>query len=145
VMALWSTIVAVALASAAIRAFGPILVGGRKLPPSANAVIALLAPALLAALVITQTFGQDGRLVLNEKAIGGGRRGGRAGASGAGAARGWPLSGRHRTGQDLRLANRQESRCRQEDRHLKLALRYLRILVQQGTENQLGVFSTLEV
>jgi branched chain amino acid efflux pump len=70
VMALWSTIVAVALASAAIRAFGPILVGGRKLPPSANAVIALLAPALLAALVITQTFGQDGRLVLNEKAIG---------------------------------------------------------------------------
>jgi branched-subunit amino acid transport protein len=68
--ALWIVIVAVALVSAAIRAFGPILVGGRKLPPSANAVIALLAPALLAALVITQTFGQDGRLVLDEKAIG---------------------------------------------------------------------------
>ena len=68
--AVWITIVAVALASAAIRAFGPILVGGRKLPQSANAVIALLAPALLAALVVTQTFSEDGRLVLDEKAIG---------------------------------------------------------------------------
>ena len=68
--ALWITIVAVALASAAIRAFGPILVGGRELPQSANVVIALLAPTLLAALVVTQTFGEDGRLVLDEKAIG---------------------------------------------------------------------------
>ena len=68
--ALWIVIIAVALVSAAIRAFGPILVGGRELPPSANAVIALLAPALLAALVVTQTFSQDGRLVLDEKAIG---------------------------------------------------------------------------
>ncbi len=67
---LWITILAVALASAAIRAFGPILVGGRELPSSANAVIALLAPTLLAALVVTQTFGEDGRLVLDEKAIG---------------------------------------------------------------------------
>jgi branched-subunit amino acid transport protein len=49
---------------------GPILVGGRELPPSANAVIALLVSALLTALVVTQTFGEDGRLVLDEKAIG---------------------------------------------------------------------------
>jgi len=60
----------VALVSAAIRAFGPILVGGRELSPSANAVIALLVPVLLTALVVTQTFGEDGRLVLDEKAIG---------------------------------------------------------------------------
>ena len=66
----WITIVAVALASAAIRAFGPILVGGRDLPQSVNAVIVLLAPALLAALVVTQTFGEAQRLVLDEKAIG---------------------------------------------------------------------------
>ena len=68
--ALWITIVVVALVSAAIRALGPILVGGRELPPSANAVIALLVSALLTALVVTQTFGEDGRLVLDEKAIG---------------------------------------------------------------------------
>jgi uncharacterized membrane protein len=70
VTVLWITIVAVALASAAIRAAGPILLGGRELPSSANAVIALLVPAVLTALVVTQTFGEDGRLVLDEKTIG---------------------------------------------------------------------------
>jgi uncharacterized membrane protein len=70
VTAVWITIVAVALANVAIRAFGPILVGGRELPQRANAVIALLAPTLLAALVVSQTFGEGGRLVLDEKAIG---------------------------------------------------------------------------
>ena len=65
VTALWITIVAVALANAATKAAGPILVGGRELPPSANAIIALLAPALLAALVVTETFGEDGRLILD--------------------------------------------------------------------------------
>ena len=33
-------------------------------------MIALLAPALLAALVVTETFGDDGRLVLDERALG---------------------------------------------------------------------------
>ena len=68
--ALWVAIVAVTLASAAIKAAGPILVGGRRLPPRVNAVIALLAPALLAALVVTETFGDDGHLVLDERALG---------------------------------------------------------------------------
>jgi uncharacterized membrane protein len=68
--ALWITIVAVALASAVIKAAGPVLVGGRELPPRAAGVIALLAPALLSALVITETFGEDQHLVLDERAIG---------------------------------------------------------------------------
>ena len=68
--ALWVAIVAVTLASAAIKATGPILVGGRELPLRVNAVIALLAPALLAALVLTETFGEDGHLVLDERALG---------------------------------------------------------------------------
>ena len=67
---LWITIVAVALANAAIKAAVPVLVGGRELPPRADAVIALLAPALLAALVVTETFGEDRHLVLDEKAVG---------------------------------------------------------------------------
>jgi branched-subunit amino acid transport protein len=70
VTVLWITILAVALASAAIRAVGPVLLGGRELPSSANAVIALLVPSVLTALVVTETFGEDGRLVLDEKAIG---------------------------------------------------------------------------
>ncbi|MDP8901877.1 MAG: AzlD domain-containing protein [Actinomycetota bacterium] len=67
---LWLTILAVAVANAAIKASGPVLVGGRELPPRAGAVISLLAPALLAALVVTETFGEDGTLVLDEKALG---------------------------------------------------------------------------
>ena len=68
--ALWFTIVVVALVSAAIRAFGPLLVGDRELPVGANSVITLLVPALLTALVLTQTVGEDGQLVVDEKAIG---------------------------------------------------------------------------
>ena len=67
---LWITIIAVALANAAIKAAGPVLAGGRDLPPRVVAVIALLAPALLAALVVTETFGDDQHLVLDERAIG---------------------------------------------------------------------------
>jgi uncharacterized membrane protein len=67
---LWISIAAVALASATIKAAGPVLVGGRELPQRVVSVIALLAPALLAALVVTQTFGGDRHLVLDERAVG---------------------------------------------------------------------------
>ena len=67
---LWVTIIAVALANAAIKAAGPVLVGGRDLPPRVVVVIALLAPALLAALVVTETFGEERHLVPDERAIG---------------------------------------------------------------------------
>ena len=68
--ALWVSIVAVTVASAAIRAVGPMLAGGREIPPRANAVLALLTPTLLAALVVTGTFGEGGRLTIDEKALG---------------------------------------------------------------------------
>ena len=67
---LWVAIVAVALANAAIKAAGPMAVGDRDLPPRVVAVIALLAPALLAALVVTETFGEDRHLVIDERTIG---------------------------------------------------------------------------
>ena len=68
--ALWFAIVAVTLATAAFKAAGPILAGGRELPPRVNAVMALLTPVLLTALVITGTFGEGGRLALDERALG---------------------------------------------------------------------------
>ena len=52
-----STIGVVAVATAMIRASGPVALGGRDLPPRIQGVIALLAPALLAALVVVETFG----------------------------------------------------------------------------------------
>ena len=68
--ALWVSIVAVTLASAALRAAGPILAGGRELPKRANAVLTLLTPTLLAALVVTGTLGEGGHLTIDGKALG---------------------------------------------------------------------------
>lgn len=67
---LWIAIVAVAIANAAFKAVGPVMAGDRELPPRVNAVVALLTPALLAALVVTGTFGEGDHLVLDEKALG---------------------------------------------------------------------------
>ncbi|HEY8000398.1 MAG: AzlD domain-containing protein [Vicinamibacteria bacterium] len=53
----WITIAVLVVASAAIRASGPVLLGGRELPVRVQGVIALVAPALLAALVVVQTVG----------------------------------------------------------------------------------------
>jgi len=70
VSAFWVAIATVTLANVAIKAAGPVLAGGRELPPRVNDVIALLTPALLAALVVTETFGEDGHLALDERALG---------------------------------------------------------------------------
>jgi uncharacterized membrane protein len=70
VKTVWISIVAVAVANAAIKAAGPVLVGGRELPVRARAVIALLAPALLTALIVNEVFGEDGRLTVDASAVG---------------------------------------------------------------------------
>jgi branched-subunit amino acid transport protein len=68
---IWSTIIALALITAAIRASGPIALGGRALPPAVLRVIALVAPSLLAALVMVETFaGADQTVELDARAIG---------------------------------------------------------------------------
>ena len=66
----WIAIVAVALATAALKAAGPILAGTREVHPRVNTVVELLTPALLAALVVTGTFGEGGHLALDERALG---------------------------------------------------------------------------
>ena len=69
--AAWTTIIALTIGTAAIKASGPAAVGGRELPPRATRVIALLAPALLAALIVVETFGGTGRtLVIDARAAG---------------------------------------------------------------------------
>jgi branched-subunit amino acid transport protein len=55
---LWFAILAVALISFAIKAAGPAVLTGRDLPPWTSSVIALLAPALLAALVVVHVLGE---------------------------------------------------------------------------------------
>ena len=68
--ALWIAIVAVAMANAAFKAVGPVLAGDRDLPPRVNAVVELLTPVLLAALVVTGTLGEGGHLTLDARALG---------------------------------------------------------------------------
>ena len=64
-------IVALIVTTALVRASGPVILGGRDLPERATAVISLLAPALLAALVMTETFrGEGSELTLDERAVG---------------------------------------------------------------------------
>ncbi|HUF58764.1 MAG TPA: AzlD domain-containing protein, partial [Actinomycetota bacterium] len=55
----WWTVVLVGSATIAIKGAGPLLMGGKPLPPRIGRVIGLLAPALLAALVAISTFGGE--------------------------------------------------------------------------------------
>jgi branched chain amino acid efflux pump len=70
VTTVWISIAAVSVANLVIKAAGPVLVGGRELPVRARAVIALLAPALLAALVVNEVFGEDGELGVDASLVG---------------------------------------------------------------------------
>ena len=66
----WLIVLAVGGGTMAIKAAGPVLLGGRPLPGRLRAVVALLAPALLAALVATTTFADGEQLVLDARVIG---------------------------------------------------------------------------
>jgi hypothetical protein len=63
-------VIAVGAATVALKAVGPVLLGGRQLPAVALGATRLLAPALLAALGITQVVaGPDGPAV-DERSLG---------------------------------------------------------------------------
>ncbi len=66
----WIIVGAVGLGTMAIKGAGPVLLGGRPLPAPAQSVVALLAPALLAALVATATLGDAQRLVIDARLVG---------------------------------------------------------------------------
>jgi branched-subunit amino acid transport protein len=66
----WLVIAAVGAVTIAFKASGPVLLGDRELPPRALALVEVLAPAMLAALVVTQTVGGDRDLVLDERLAG---------------------------------------------------------------------------
>jgi hypothetical protein len=68
--AVWVSIVVVSVASFAMKAAGPVLIGDRNLPRPVLEVIALLAPAILAALVVVGTLSDDGRLNVDAQTAG---------------------------------------------------------------------------
>jgi branched-subunit amino acid transport protein len=68
--AVWLVVLVVAVATVALKATGPVLLGGRELPGAVAGVVELLAPVLLTALVVTQTVGGDNELVLDARLAG---------------------------------------------------------------------------
>jgi branched-subunit amino acid transport protein len=68
--AVWGVVAACGLATMALKATGPVLLGGRQLPAPLVRVVGLLGPALLAALVATSVFGGPRRLIVDARALG---------------------------------------------------------------------------
>jgi branched-subunit amino acid transport protein len=66
----WLVVLLVGALTIVFKAAGPVLLGGRELPPSLTSAFELLAPSLLAALVVTQALGEDGELVFDERLVG---------------------------------------------------------------------------
>lgn len=67
---IWITIGSLALATAALKLAGPLLLGGRSLSPRVMSIVGLLASALLAALVVVETFGSGRSLTIDARAAG---------------------------------------------------------------------------
>ena len=68
--AVWVTVAVLSLATAALKIAGPLALGGRPLPARALTIVELLASALLAALVVVETFGKGRSLTLDARALG---------------------------------------------------------------------------
>jgi len=67
---IWITVAALAVGTFASKAAGTLVLGGRELTPRTLAVTALLAPALLAGLLVYETFGGEDGFVVDARAAG---------------------------------------------------------------------------
>jgi branched chain amino acid efflux pump len=66
----WLVVAIVGAGTIACKGIGPVLLGGRSLPPQLAGIVNMLAPALLAALVVTQAVEADRKLVFDERLLG---------------------------------------------------------------------------
>jgi branched-subunit amino acid transport protein len=69
-MSVWIAVIVVGAGTIALKGLGPVLLGGRPLPARVDGVVTLLAPTLLAALVVTQTVGDADGLVADARLAG---------------------------------------------------------------------------
>jgi Branched-chain amino acid transport protein (AzlD) len=70
VSTVWLVVVITSVGTLALKAAGPVLLGGRPLPDRLSGVVTLVGPALLAALVAIGTFADGQRLVLDARVLG---------------------------------------------------------------------------
>jgi len=66
----WIVVLGAGAGTLLLKGLAPALLGGRALPPRLGGVMALLAPTLLAALIVTNTFATGRDLVLDARAAG---------------------------------------------------------------------------
>lgn len=66
----WLVVLLVGAFTIAFKAAGPVLLGGRALPRRMSDAFELLAPSLLAALVVTQAVGGQKAIVLDARLVG---------------------------------------------------------------------------
>jgi branched chain amino acid efflux pump len=68
--AAWTSVLAVGLGTVALKAVGPVGLGGRRLPPRGTDLLTMLGPALLAGLVVAEGFATGRSLVLDARLAG---------------------------------------------------------------------------
>lgn len=66
----WSAVVIVGVGTMALKAAGPVGVGGRQLPARVLTLLSMVGPAILAALVVTETFAHGRSLVVDARLVG---------------------------------------------------------------------------
>jgi branched-subunit amino acid transport protein len=66
----WATVVAVGIGTVLLKAVGPAGVAGRRIPPVADTLLSSIAPAILAALVVTETFASGRHFVVDARLAG---------------------------------------------------------------------------
>ena len=66
----WIVVAAVGVATVAFKAAGPVAIGRRELPPRIQSIVELLAPVMLVALVVAQTFGGDQEITVDARVAG---------------------------------------------------------------------------
>jgi branched-subunit amino acid transport protein len=66
----WAVVGLCAVVTAAIKAIGPVALGGRELPAWFRAFVAMLAPALLSALVVTNALADGDHLAVGADSAG---------------------------------------------------------------------------
>jgi len=66
----WIVLALVGAVTVALKAAGPVLLGGRELPARVRVLVGLLAPALLAALVVTNTLATGRHIVVDARLAG---------------------------------------------------------------------------
>jgi branched-subunit amino acid transport protein len=66
----WVVVAVVGAVTLVFKAAGPVFLGRRRLPARIDSVVALIAPVMLTALVVTQTFVGDSEITIDARVPG---------------------------------------------------------------------------